>query len=359
MFLVLICSIISGIIIPKILLVAFRKQLFDVPDERKIHRGAVPRLGGMAFLPVILFSCSLIWGADLSLGVPLELDNEQFLFRKSSFSLCAFMVLYVVGIGDDLIGVRYRAKFLFQGMAALLVVASGMTINNLHGLFGVYELNPVMSVAITMFAIVFIVNSINMIDGIDGLASGLAIAASFGYGIMAIRVTDMYSAFLSFAMVGTLIPFFYYNVFSEQSKKIFMGDTGSLFIGLLLSILGIRFSSMDIDPISPSANVFVVAFTPLIIPCFDVIRVMVHRIRTGRSPFLADKTHIHHKMIDAGLGKKPTMMVIVASSVVLSYVNIFISQYIDVTLVFVLNVILGFSISIMLARISNQKKLKQ
>ena len=87
MFLVLICSIISGIIIPKILLVAFRKQLFDVPDERKIHRGAVPRLGGMAFLPVILFSCSLIWGADLSLGVPLELDNEQFLFRKSSFSL--------------------------------------------------------------------------------------------------------------------------------------------------------------------------------------------------------------------------------------------------------------------------------
>ena len=171
----------AGVIIPQILLIAFRKNLFDEIDERKIHQGRVPRLGGIAFMPSMVFSVACVSGVVLLLGLernPISIcDAEVF-----SFGICALMIMYLVGIADDLVGVRFSAKFVAQIIAASFLSLSDLTLNNLHGFLGVYELPVWVAVPFTVLVVVFITNSINLIDGIDGLASGLCSIAMLFYG---------------------------------------------------------------------------------------------------------------------------------------------------------------------------------
>lgn len=365
----LISAGISGIIIPKILLIAFRKRLFDEPDERKIHTAAVPRLGGLAFMPSIVFSICLVVGVKGILdaqglsayfGGPSEVGDMSEMLLPMCFGLCAVMMMYLVGIADDLIGVRYRAKFVAQILAALLLAMGGVRIENFHGFMWLYELPVGLSWAATVLLVVFITNAINLIDGIDGLASGLSGIAMAFYGFVFMHTGYMLYAMLAFAGLGTLVPFFYYNVFGNPAmgKKIFMGDTGSLTTGLILSFLSIEVCSLPEGSVY-SWDVMVVAFAPLAIPCLDVIRVFVHRIVRGMSPFLPDKSHIHHKLLALGIPQRWAMITILATSSALIAANLLMAVHMGPMWVLVIDMVVWVAANWQLTRciMARQKRL--
>lgn len=343
----------AGILIPQILLVSYRRKLFDMPDERKIHRGTVPRLGGIAFTPVILFSVSLLLGMSILMG-NTDMENMMRINAQAiSFGLCALLLMYLTGMSDDLIGVRYRAKFVVQIFCAVLLIGAGMYVNDLHGIIGLGHISPWFGIPLTILIVVYVVNAINLIDGIDGLASGLSSAAFIIYGTALLMIGKPIFAMLSFACLGVLIQFFYYNVFgsAERKKKIFMGDTGSLTIGLLLTFLGLALLQWSPDKFPTfRTNPMILAVSPLIIPCFDVVRVFLHRVRRHGNPFLPDKTHIHHKMLAIGLNQRLAMVLIVVASITFSIANILLSRYIEVNLLLILDILLWTLANLWLTR---------
>lgn len=343
----------AGILIPQILLVSYRRKLFDMPDERKIHRGTVPRLGGIAFTPVILFSVSLLLGMSILMG-NTDMENMMRINAQAiSFGLCALLLMYLTGMSDDLIEVRYRAKFVVQIFCAVLLIGAGMYVNDLHGIIGLGHISPWFGIPLTILIVVYVVNAINLIDGIDGLASGLSSAAFIIYGTAFLMIGKPIFAMLSFACFGVLIQFFYYNVFgsAERKKKIFMGDTGSLTIGLLLAFLGLALLQWSPDKFPTfRTNPMILAVSPLIIPCFDVVRVFLHRVRRHGNPFLPDKTHIHHKMLAIGLNQHLAMVLIVVASITFSIANILLSRYIEVNLLLILDILLWTLANLWLTR---------
>ncbi len=350
----------TGVLIPQILLISFRKELFDKPDARKIHQGVVPRLGGIAFMPVIVFTIGLLLGVSLLLGrseIHDGLDREVLEF---SLGLCSIILLYLVGMADDLIGVQYRAKFMVQIICAVFLVASGVWIDNLYGIFGIHELPRFIAWPLTVFVVVFIINAINLIDGIDGLASGLSGVALMFYGFVFISIGRYMHAMLAFVTLGALVSFFYYNVFgnAEKHKKIFMGDTGSLTIGIILSFLCVSLlhagSSASGAHLQVRAIVF--AFVPLIVPCFDVVRVVIHRGRNHAPLFLPDKNHIHHKLLRAGIPQRRAMMLILLSSVVLVAGNVLLCRVVNVNVLLLVDVVLWTSANMLLSRFIRKKE---
>ena len=348
----LVSAILSGILIPQILLIAFRKKLFDEPGERKIHHIPVPRLGGLAFTPVIFFTIALMFGVNQYFGHPEILREFSRNVYVLSMSLCAITALYLVGIADDLIGVRYRAKFIIQFICGLFLVGSGIWVRSFYGFCGFYDLNIWFGGILAIVLVVVIINAINLIDGIDGLASGLSAVACFYYGIIFLGLKLYTFAIIAFVTLGVIVPFFYYNVFgrAEKQQKIFMGDTGSLTIGIILSLLSIKLTTIPIGGISWDYNPLVVAFAPLMIPCLDVVRVFFHRIRNGKDPFLPDNNHIHHKLLAIGLKPRVAMVIIVLSSLTLSLANLFVSQYIDIHILLILNFVFYGGVNVYLTR---------
>lgn len=338
----------TGIVIPKILLIAFRKKLFDEPNERKIHTLEVPRLGGIAFKPVVFFTMALVIGVNLTFG------NEEIIscFTKEVESLayifCVVMVLYLIGIGDDLVGIRYRAKFVAQIICSILLITGGLYIHSVYGLFGFNNLYDWFAYPLTVLLIVFIINSINLIDGIDGLASGLCSVVLMFYGITFYMIDQYVYALISFCVLGVLIPFYYYNVFGDaaKQKKIFMGDTGSLTIGVLICALSLKLSICAPAPTNNIPNPLVLAYSPLLIPCLDVIRVYLGRVRRGENPFLPDKTHIHHKLLALGMNQRKAMMTIIMLSIWVSLFNILLSAYINITLLLLIDVMVWTFINV-------------
>ncbi len=341
----------AGFIIPQILMIAFRKKLFDDLDPRKVHKGAVPRLGGIAFFPAILFSMLLVLGiVNLRADEYVVIDFSRNL-TALCFIICAVISLYLIGMADDLVGVKYRAKFFAQIFASLLVITGGVVLDDLHGFVWLHCLPDVVAILLTVLIIVFITNAINLIDGIDGLASGLSAIACAFYGYLCFTSGLYVYSVLSFATLGALVPFFYYNVFGNAAKhsKIFMGDTGALTIGLIISVLSIKICSHP-GADDGSSNLGVMAFAPLLIPCCDVVRVYLHRIKQHRSPFMPDKTHIHHKLLALGMSQRAAMPTIVAASVVLTLFNYLLSSDINITLLFVLDIVIWLVANIILSR---------
>lgn len=342
----------SGVIIPQILLIAFRKKLFDEVDERKIHKGVVPRLGGIAFLPSILFALALMVGCDLQV-----MGSEVWQMLGSSiipmyFMVCASLLMFLVGMADDLVGVRYVAKFIVQIIAAVLIVMSGMYIDNLYGFLWLHEIPEWFGWLTTAFAVVYVVNAINLIDGIDGLASGLSTVALVFYAIIFYTGGEYVYSMLASAAAGTLFPFFYYNVFGDakKQKKIFMGDTGALTTGMILVFCAIASLHINSSTYARDYNPLVMALSPLIIPCFDVVRVYFHRLRHHRNPFLPDKCHIHHKLLALGLNQRTALCIILVWAMLFIIVNVALSSEVNPTVLLLADTAIWTAVNIILSR---------
>lgn len=354
----ILCAFLAGIVIPQILLIAFRRKLFDEPDERKIHTSAVPRLGGIAFKPVVSFTIILLLGINVLLGNTDVIESSVFNVSEMAFSYCSIVMLYLIGMADDLIGVRYSAKFFVQICCATMLIAGGLYIYDFNGIFWVHEIPNWIAYPFTALVIVFIINAINLIDGIDGLCSGLCSVALVFYGITFFLFEEYMYGLIAFSTWGVLVPFFYYNVFGnpQRGRKIFMGDTGSLTIGIILCILTLKMLNCVPESFSEEYNPMVLAFSPLIVPCFDVIRVYFHRIHNGKNPFLPDKNHIHHKLLAIGLPQRVAMVSIVLFSTALTAFNFYFSRDLDVNVLLIIDALIWTGLNEWLSkRIKNKK----
>lgn len=328
---------VARLIIPRILIISLRKKLFDIPDARKIHKRAIPRLGGASFFPTILFSCCLVLAFRSLTGYNISDLQVSYVLPECLFLICGMTLLYLTGIADDLIGVRYRQKFVVQILCACFLPISGLWINDLYGLFGVHVISAWVGIPFTVLTIVFITNAVNLIDGIDGLASGLSSVALLVFGVLFIEKGLWMYSIIAFSTFGVLVPFFYYNVFGsvERARKIFMGDTGSLTLGYILSFLAVKYSQNNLVVTSYTEGAFVIAFSTLIVPSFDVIRVVMLRIRNGKSPFEADKNHIHHKFLAMGFTPRKALITILLISCSFSAINIFFMPWVNNTVMLI------------------------
>lgn len=277
-------AFITAFFIPAVVRVAKIKQLVDVPNGRTSHKGNVPSLGGFAVF------------AAVSLVLLLVVDFNQ-CFHCQIF-LVGLLIIFFIGLKDDIIVIDPYKKLLAELLAAtLLVVYGGVQFTSLHGFLGVYSIEPLFGAALTIFVIIVITNSFNLIDGIDGLASGVGIIASITLGIWFVLVNEYQLAIISFAIIGGFSTFFYFNI-SQGRNKIFMGDTGSLILGFSLAYLIIHFNELNTLPQKYNiASAPAVSIGILIVPLFDTLRVFLVRTFRGKSPFSPDKGHVHHRLL--------------------------------------------------------------
>ena len=327
------------VIIPRILVISHKKRLYDVPDARKVHTMPVPRLGGLSFFPVILMSMFLVIGFRLYFW---DMDTSSLSFNmlyEYLFLFVGMTLLYLVGVCDDLVGVGYRYKFAVQIAAAFLLVLSGNWFDSFGGLFGIYSVPVWVGVPFTVFIVVYITNAINLIDGIDGLASGLCCIALSVLSVIFFLCGQYVYALLAICTLGILMPFWCYNVFGNANRghKLFMGDAGSLTLGYVISFLIIHMSVTN--EVSPTLSnpYMVIAFSTVLVPLLDVIRVVLHRLREHKNPFLPDKNHFHHKLLRTGMRVRMVMGCIIAISAFFILLNSSLAWRVDITYLFFLN----------------------
>lgn len=336
-------SVLFGmVIIPRILVISHKKRLYDVPDSRKVHTTPVPRLGGLSFFPVILMSMFLVIGFRLYSWSTDSSSLSFYMLYEYLFLFVGITLLYLVGVCDDLVGVGYRYKFVVQIMAALLLVLSGNWFNSLDGLFGIYSLPAWVGIPFTVFIVVYITNAINLIDGIDGLASGLCCIALSVLSLMFFFSGQYVYALLAVCTLGVLMPFWCYNVFGNENRghKLFMGDAGSLTLGYVISFLIIHMSVANELSTELSNPYTVIAFSTVLVPLLDVIRVVLHRLREHKNPFLPDKNHFHHKLLRTGMRVRMVMLTILCIAVFFIGLNIVLVWRVNITWLLAINLIL-------------------
>lgn len=333
---------ITTLLIPKIWNLAVNKKLMDLPNTRKVHRVATPRLGGIAFFPSILLAT--ITGCSYLLL--FSSDNYERNITDFFLVLAACSIMYVIGIIDDLKNVHYKIKFISQFAAAILIILSGSHINSLYGILHIYTLPDWAGYLFTFLIIILITNAMNLIDGIDGLASGIAIIMILVFGFHFIYAKDTLYILLSFATIGTLLSFFYFNISSGRCKM-FMGDAGSLLTGCIISILAVRLCRQDGGE---SANHFIIAYSLLIVPCFDVIRVFLKRCMEHRPLFLADRSHIHHKCIDMGLSQRQALIGILLLSIAFLLCNMLLQSFFNIQVIIGIDVLLWILLHINMSK---------
>ena len=292
--------------IPSVIKIAVEKNLVDEPGERRSHSKSIPTLGGFSIFVGLIFS--VVFWTPVSEYIQ-EGSNTSF-----QYILCAYIIIFMIGAKDDIIPLPASKKFMGQLLAScILVYFAKIQLTSLYGIFGIYEIPQWSGALLTIFTIIIITNSFNLIDGINALASiiGCIVCFTFGYWFFLNERYDM--AILAAGLIGSLIAFLRYNSESE----IFMGDTGSLLIGLTASILSITFIQSNISYVNEFSiqSAPAVAIGILIIPLFDTLRVFTLRVISGKSPFDPDRLHIHHLLIDLGL---PHLM----SAYILAFTNL-------------------------------------
>ena len=307
------------IIIPQIMNFCKRRNLYDIPNERKMHTNAIPRLGGISFMPSMMLAFLLA-----IIIMPQVTDNEP--MKVSLWTCCFFislLLIYGVGIIDDLIGLDAKAKFVVQIMAAALMPVSGLYINNLYGFLGFEEIPFWVGAPLTVFIIVFIDNAINLIDGIDGLAGGLSFLALLGFLACFMREEVWLYAMLIAGLMGVLVPYLYFNLLGDPNKnrKIFMGDSGSLTLGFILGFLFVKFAMDNPNVIRPHEDGLMLSITMLVVPMFDVVRVVIVRMQHHRPLFDADKNHIHHKLMRTGMNQHQALASILLMALLFAAIN--------------------------------------
>ncbi|MBE6260229.1 MAG: undecaprenyl/decaprenyl-phosphate alpha-N-acetylglucosaminyl 1-phosphate transferase [Prevotella sp.] len=335
-FLSMICGLVFT---PLILDFCKRKKLYDLPNDRKVHKNAIPRLGGISFLPSMMtaFTVMLLYFTWMR-------DKEIAFNTWSATYVMGVAIIYLTGIVDDLVGLKAKSKFLVQVITACLLPMAGLYINNLYGLFGIEDIPYYIGIPLTIFVLVFVDNAINLIDGIDGLAAGLtliALTCFLVYFIYYDVFMHTYSILVA-GLMGALIAFLYFNLFGsvERNTKIFMGDSGSLSLGFTLGFLAVKcaMNNTAIWPVRPEA--IIVGLTLLIVPTADVARVTLYRLRHHRPLFDADKNHIHHKLMRAGLSQHQALVAILLLAVAYIVLNSLLFPLVPATLLVVIDVAL-------------------
>lgn len=297
---------------PPLIKVAILKRLFDEPGERKIHKRVIPTIGGIIIFAATLFSYSLWFELDMS-RISSEFERVQVnqYIREFKLVIATLIMLFFVGIKDDIIGTAPIKKLVAQVLAALILVLVGnIRITGMHGIFGVYEIPYWASVFLSLFTFIVVINAFNLVDGVDGLAAGIGFISAMTFGFWFILAGDVIVASLAFALGGSLLGFL---IFNFSPAKIFMGDSGSLTIGLVACVLAIKlieFQPGKLEGIQLYLSKPVFAIATLIYPLADTLRVFMVRAFTGISPFSADRNHLHHRLMDCGLGHRRTVIVI-------------------------------------------------
>ncbi len=287
--------------IPVIIQVAKEKKLFDEPDERKVHKTVIPTLGGLGIFAGFILAALL--------GAPQDNTNDIQYFAAAS------VVIFFLGIKDDILVISATKKFMGQVVAAIIIIKFGhIQLNNMYGLFGIYEIPAFAGSVLTLFTIVVITNSFNLIDGVDGLAGSLGLLTTLVFGSYFYYIGELSYAVMAFSLAGSIIGFLIYNF---SPAKIFMGDTGSLLLGLINSILVIKFinvSQSNTIPLHLDASP-IIGFAILMIPLFDTLRVFTYRILDRRSPFSPDRNHIHHLLLDLGNNHRQVTYICLAANI--------------------------------------------
>ena len=290
--------VINILVIPGIVRVARRKKLFDKPAGRQPRGKEVPTLGGLAIFAGTMIS--------------LTLYSDVCQFPEMPYILSGSLILFFIGIKDDILIVAPWWKLSGQILAAMIVsILAGIRVDSIDLLPGPVITGQALSLVISILVVVFLINSFNLIDGIDGLAAGIGMCATGLLAWMFIQSGQEHYALLSVVLCGSLLGFFYYNVFSRK-HKIMMGDTGSMMIGFISSVLVMRMISLDGPTLSglPICAPQALALAIFIIPLADMARVVMIRLWSGRSPIKPDRLHIHYRLIDQGMNHLQAMLIL-------------------------------------------------
>lgn len=336
--------IISLVSIPSIIKVAELKNLFDEPDSRKVHQNSVPTLGGLAifsgFAVSSLFFCNIVEIPELK------------------FFIAGTIILFFIGIKDDILMIAPITKLLGQIIVTFIIVFfSDIELTNVHGFLGINEIPRYVGIPLTIFVFLVVINGFNLIDGIDGLSSSIGVVSAGTLGLWFYLVGEYQYTIIAVSISGALIGFLRYNVLSK-TNKIFMGDTGSLIIGLVVSILIIKFNEMNITKNfeyskygAPAISIAI-----LVIPLFDTLRVMFIRFWQRKPLFQPDKQHIHHTFIDLGLSHRQAVLIIVIINILFISAAMVLQNQMGIrrlTLLLLLSAMITFQIPIWL---KNKKK---
>ena len=304
-YLIGLVSFVLGLLgMPIVIRIAKTKGFVVRPNKRMSHTGDVPNIGGIN----ICFSFMLSY---------MLFEFNQ--MTQSQFFLIGLFAIMAVGFIDDVLVLTPLAKLLGEALAGIALIGfADLRITHLHGLFGIEQIGLIPSYLISLFVLIAIINAVNLIDGIDGLASGLGILYCLFFAVYFGLAGDTSWSILGICMIGALTVFFIYNVFGNR-EKIFMGDSGSLLLGYLLTAFVFHLCEINAyDQVpewlhmnaAPAVSICV-----LTIPIFDTIRVSLTRIKQHRSPFQPDKNHIHHLLLKTGLNHIQTTCVLLSVSV--------------------------------------------
>ena len=298
---IIIAFIISFYAIPIIIQLADQVKLYDIPDERKVHKKPIPSLGGLGIF--IGFMMAFL----LAPSIPAVANMLQYYYAS-------FLVVFFFGIKDDILKLRPMKKILGQLIVSvILIFKAGLVITHLYGFFGVTYIIDSFSYVLTLMTIIVIMNAFNLIDGIDGLAGSLGILTCSTFGLFFYLNGDIFFAMVGFVVSSSLFAFLIYNY---SPAKIFMGDTGSMLIGLINAILAIHFietaATSNTLLINTKLNAPAMAFGVLAVPLLDTLRVFSIRILHGHSPFFPDRKHLHHLLLDRGFNHKQILFSLVS-----------------------------------------------
>ncbi len=293
--------------IPSIIQVAHKKNLLDTPNNRTVHELLTPRLGGLAIFAGFV-SALTIFGT---------------LSRSIQEMLAGCILIFFIGLKDDIVTVSAFKKFFVQVLAAGVVIFIGdVRITSLHGFLGINELEQGISYAFTFLVIIGITNSFNLIDGLDGLAGSIVLIVSLSLGVYfhvyAVGDTFLYAS-VAFCLAGSILGFLRYNV---HKAIVFMGDSGSLICGFIISVLVVQLIEMKFVE---NINTGVLALVVVYVPLFDTLRVFALRIFRGISPFTPDKNHLHHRLIDAGCSQPQTITILCGLNIVVMILGFYFS----------------------------------
>jgi len=314
---------------PSLIKVAILKRLFDEPtEERKLHKQVIPTIGGIIIFAGTFFAFVLWFPSDALLNIDvgnsnylknaLELEVTKSALNDFKYILATVLVLFFVGVKDDIIGTSPIKRLAAHVLVAFIIVLmADIRVKSMHGIFTVYEIPYWSSIFISLFAIIVIINAFNFIDGVDGLAAGIGFIASSIFGIWFFLSDDIVMSMLSFSLAGSLFAFLFFN-FSPAS--IFMGDSGSTTIGLMLSVLALK--AIETPNADTSHTIISEIQRPIFVmsilayPLIDTLRIFVYRTIKGVSPFEADRNHIHHALLNTGMGHRGVSLTLYAANLV-------------------------------------------